>query len=284
MKFHSAAQEKAYNQAMTHKFKAIAFDIDGTLTPFSRFVIPDSLHQAMSELPEETQLILCTGRNLSFIKHKLDNIIKHFPNPEKARKRWSIISDNGGAAYVYSPQKKDYKRIYEVPWPKKQIDMETLSAFIKERFGWHTVIVTRERTMVVVFPKYFYFFPRMVRRLSNRLARQLNNLLQQMELSATLKVQNSGLGSLIIPIESGKGFALKAWAKDQKISLKDVLCIGDSPGPGENDEDFLNGECGTAFSVGKQVHSVYPLPVLDARGRKLWGPPGTEVLLRELFL
>lgn len=283
MKFLSAAQEAAYKKALQHSYKAIAFDIDGTLTEFARFTIPDSMMMALNALPPQLPLLLCTGRPFEFIKGKINNIIRHAQDPEAARKQWTIIADNGGSAYTYNEKKDDYEALFHVPWPEERIAQETLRAFIKDRFGWHVVTDTREHTMVVIYHKHLYLFPRLVRQLSGHTAKQLNALFTEMDLHQVLKVQNSGLGSLIIPIESGKGHAIERWAKHAKIDLKDVLCIGDSPQVGGNDEDFLSGNYGVPFSVGKQTPKLYPLPVLDEKGKKLWGPKGTEYLVRHLF-
>lgn len=284
MKFNSTTQEKAHKAAIKHKFKAIAFDIDGTITPFARFTIPDSLMKTINSIPTDVPLLLCTGRPFEYIKKKLNNILKHAKDPEAARRQWSIIANNGSSAYVFDPQKNDYEQILSIPWPKERIEKETLEAFIKDRLGWHVVLDTRKYTMVVIFHKHFYLFPRLVRRLSVRLAGQLKKLFTEMDLHGELQIQNSGLGSLIIPVESGKGHAIKAWSKHAGISMKDILCIGDSPGPGENDEDFLSGDFGVSFSVGKQTKNTYPLPVLDEKGRKVWGPSGTEHLLKTISL
>ena len=111
----------------------------------------------------------------------------------------------------------------------------------------------------------------------------MRNLFKKMDLDEHFLIQDSGIGCLIIPAESGKGKAVKRWAKHLKIPLKDILVIGDQPLKGENDEEFLNGHFGTSFTVGHQSHNTYPLPVLDERGRKLRGPEGTEYLLKALF-
>ncbi len=284
MKFISAAQEKAYKAAIKHKFKAIAFDIDGTLTPFARFIIPDTLMEELNSISPNIPLILCTGRPFGYIKKKIKNIIRHAKDPEVARKQWLIISDNGGSVHAYDTKKKAYIELYSVNWPEKEIKQEVMEAFIKDKLARNIITESPGKTTVVLFHRYLYLFPKFLRPLSVNLAKKLNKILTEMKLEKTLKILDSGLGSHIMPIESGKGHAIKGWAKHAKISLKDVLCIGDSPGPGENDEDFLSGDFGMAFSVGKQTQNTYPLPVLDEKGRKVWGPEGTEYLLRQLIL
>jgi len=278
MKFHSAAQEKAYKAAIKHKYKAIAFDVDGTLTPFSRFKTPDSLKETINAIAPKIHLILCTGRTLHYSKQKLGRLI----DKPKKRKQWSIIADNGVTLNIF--KNSGYKEVHKTPWPKKAIKKEVLASFIKQRLGWAVKVQVREHNVIVIFPKQFYLFPRIVRRYSSHIAKKLNHLLKEMNLGKDLKIQDSGIGSLIIPANAGKGHAIAHWAKLHKIPQKDILCIGDKAGPGENDEDFLSGQFGTPFTVGKQNPSKFPFPVLDKKDRKLWGPKGTEYLLKQIPL
>lgn len=283
MKFLSAAQEKAYKAALKHRYKAVAFDIDGTLTEISRWRIPETLCAVLNNLPADIPLAFCTGRSMEHIQKKLTHIFKDAPDPDIQRKRWHILSENGGAAYTWNPRKKDYDKFLDVVWPDSVITQEALAAFITNKLGWHVLIVHREHSMVVRFHDWVYVFPRIARILSRRTAAKLNHLFEKMGIQKDLIVQDSGIGNLIIPITSGKGKAVAHWAKHMKLKLSDILVIGDQAHPGENDEEFLCGRYGTAFTVGRQTNNLYPLPVLDDKGKKLWGPRGTEFLLRKLF-
>ncbi len=283
MEFLSAAQEKATRRALQKRYKAVAFDIDGTLTALGRWIIPHSLRQTLLSLPKNIPLAFCTGRSFDHIKGKLAHITEKAKDEEAERKRWSVLAENGGACYEYHPRKKDHELFYEVSWPKHRITPEAMEAFIKDKYGWHCVIVIRDHSVVIRFPDWFYLFPKTTRIVSRHTASSLRNLFKKMDLDEHFLIQDSGIGCLIIPAESGKGKAVKRWAKHLKIPLKDILVIGDQPLKGENDEEFLNGHFGTSFTVGHQSHNTYPLPVLDERGRKLRGPEGTEYLLKALF-
>lgn len=283
MKFLSPAQEEATQKALKHRYKAVAFDIDGTLTELSRWIIPESLCKVLNDLPLDVPLAFCTGRAVDHIKGKLAHIVDYAVNPKEQQLRWSILAENGGAGYFWNPKKKNYDRFFEVPWPDSVITQDALEAFIKDKLGWHVQIMIKEHSMVVRFHDWSYIFPRIARMLSSRTSKQLATLFKKMKIEHDIQILDSGVGNLLVPKASGKGKAVAQWAKHLGISLKDVLVIGDKAQPGENDEEFLCGKYGTAFTVGHQTANLFPLPVLDEHGRKLWGPAGTEWLLRNLF-
>jgi HAD superfamily hydrolase (TIGR01484 family) len=273
MQFISKAQEKAYAQAMKRKYKAVAFDVDGTLTHFGRFLIPPSLGRVLEELP--IPIAICSGRRLDYLIGELEFII-HKPN------RFAFC-ENGCIGYKYDYENEKFKKIYEVPWPSKRITPNALEAFMKDKFGWHMHISVRPHSVVAFYPSWFYIFPKLVRKISNSAAKKIRTLLQAMKIDDIIMAKDSGIGNILMPIQGGKGPAMQALAKHLNIPVKSILVIGDQANPGENDEDFLDGKNGTAFTVGKQTKNVYPLPVLDSRQRKLTGPFGTEALLKQLF-
>lgn len=283
MKFLSPAQEEATKNALTHRYKAVAFDIDGTLTELSRWIIPESLCKVLNNLPLDLPLAFCTGRAVDHIQAKLDHIFDYATNADEQRLRWAILSENGGAGYLWNPKKVDYERFFEVPWPNSIITQDALEAFVKDKLGWHIQIVIKEHSMVLRFHNWSYIFPRIARMLSSRTHKQLIKLFKKMKIEDEIQVLDSGVGNLLVPKASGKGKAVANWAKSLGISLSDVLVIGDKAQIGENDEEFLCGKYGVAFTVGRQTTNLFPLPVLDENGRKLWGPRGTEWLLKRLF-
>lgn len=287
MPYHSIAQEKAaaavFKRAGKRSFKGIVFDIDGTLTPLSRWVIPSSLCKMLTGLPSSVHLALCTGRAFDDIQLRLAHICQSAFDSHREQKRWALLAENGGVGYIQDPYHSKYTTFFEVAWPKHLITKDAMQAFIKDKFGWHVQVVIRPHSLVVRFHNWVYFFPKMTRLLSHRMAKKIRHLFSTMGLGKDFLVQDSGIGNLIIPEASGKGKAVKRWAQHIGISLEDVLVIGDQPAPGENDEEFLSGHYGTAFSVGGLTHHTYPLPVLDEQRKKLWGPEGTEYLLKKIF-
>lgn len=275
-------QSSALEKALHHPFKAVAFDMDGTLTKLSRFLIPRDLSQTLTEIPPHIPRALCTGRPLEYIHTQLTLICSHATDPAAEHARWWIFAENGGIGYRWNPRKKEYTHFYEIPWPSEKVTQDALEAFIKDRLGWMVTVRIRPYSMVVRYPNWVYFFPRLTRTISRHTYKRLHRLLEDMNLHHDFSVQDSGIGNILLPKESGKGHAMVRWAKELGIPLHDILVVGDQPRPGENDEDFLSGHHGTSFTVGELTENIYPLPVLSSRGTHLKGPTGTAALLKRV--
>lgn len=259
-----------------------AFDVDGTLTEFGKWSIPKELLFALTEIPHHVPLALCTGRPLKYIHEKLDLIVETSSNPDAERKRWSVICENGGAAYVHQPRTKSYEMFFEAPWPDQKIPKEQLADVIQKALGWHVETVIRDYTVVVRFPAWFYIFPSLVKLASKRTRRKLEHLLKKEGWDSLLQVQDSGIGNIILPKANGKHFAAKAWMDHLELPHQKMICIGDRPDPGGNDEDFLSGQFGKGFTVGELNPKNKPTPVFDVEGRRLIGPRATLELIKKL--
>lgn len=282
MNFISAQQEKAFHSAMKKKFKAAAFDVDGTLTHLGKQTISKNLVNTLAHLPAHVPLAICTGREVQHLQARLAHICETNVDSHDHRMRWTIFCENGSAGYTFDCKKKIYKKWFEIPWPAKEIKKDVLAAFITERISWPAVVIEREYSIVVRFPKFFYLSSRLVKRLSRKTNKRLNGLLKELQLDHAFSSQDSGIGNIIIPRQSGKGKAIKLWAKRLKIPLQDILVVGDKAHAGGNDEEMLSGKFGTPFTVGSSTKNLHPFPVIDKRGRKLIGPEGTLELLSQV--
>ncbi len=281
MSFHSHVQKKAYQKALQDPLKAVAFDVDGTLTHFSRFIIPRSLAEVLVQIPPHIPRAICTGRELQFIHSQLKHICSHAENPQEERKRWVIFLENGALAYEWDEDKQDYKSFLEVPWPEPY-QKEEMQAVIKKHMRGRGSVGVRDYTLVVLNPRWAYFFPNLTKLLSKRNHARLETLFRKRGWDKAFSVQNSGIGNVILSKESGKGNAMQHWAKHLKIRADEILVVGDQPRLGGNDADFLNGRNGTPFTVGELTHEDYPFPVHDAKGHRLQGPEGTKALLGQV--
>ena len=281
MIFHSAAQKEAHEKALKHPFKAVAFDVDGTLTHFARFTIPSFMAEALVKIPPHIPRAICTGRDLRFIHTQLEHISAHSLNPAEELERWFVFAENGAVGYRWNPRKKDYEAWYDLPWPKEPT-MDTVEAFGKDKLGSQGIFILREHTVVIRHPNWVYLFGPLTRVLSKRGHHKMELLFKKYGWDKDLMIQDSGIGNVILPRSCGKGNAMQKWAKVLKVPVKDILVIGDQPEKGGNDEDFLNGNNGTSFTVGERTHMTFPLPVLDEKHRKLKGPEGTAKLLGQV--
>lgn len=274
-------QSAALARALRHPFKAVAFDVDGTLTHFARFIIPSFVAEALVAIPKNIPRAICTGRDLRFIHTQLDHICGHSENPEEEKKRWWVFAENGSQAYQWNARKKDYERWFEVPWPAEP-SMDTVEAFGKDKLGGSGIFILREHTMVVRHHDWVYLWPRFTRYMSRRSHQKLQSVFEKNQWLKTFMIQDSGIGNVILPRASGKGNSMQRWAEHLKIPLRDILVVGDQARPGENDEDFLSGHAGTAFTVGALTQNLFPLPVLTPSGTQLKGPEGTAALLKQV--
>ena len=275
------------------KIRAIAFDIDGTLTPFSRFEVPASLRKKLMNLPADLPVAICSGRKLWYIKEKFADILTG-PN------RFAFC-ENGGVAYRYNPDASSidstglnssgklsdgvhegFEELCKISWPEEKMSREEFGKFINKGMGPFIHIRVSKYSMVTIYPSFLYKIPRLVRFVSGRSARKLRHILKKAGFNETFDVLDSGIGNIILPRTSGKGNAMQRWAEHLGIPVSQIITVGDQAGPGENDEDFLSGENGTAFTVGKLTDRIYPLPVLGPDGESLSGPAGTSFLLDQL--
>lgn len=280
MRFNSEAQEQEYKKVMKRTFRAAAFDIDGTLTEFGRPGIPEYLEEAFAALPSDFPLAICSGRDLKHIQKKILEI-QHKSEYYRQKEEFFIFSENGCAGHVYDSKKQKFKELFCLSWPDEIILREEMSLALKSIFSWHKIIHIRDASLVIRFPSFFYIWPSFIRGVSAITRRQTESYLKKAKLDKYFSVQDSGIGCIIIPHEAGKGKSMKKWSEHLKIPLRDILVVGDKPEKGGNDEEFLNGDYGTSFTVGKLTHNIYPLPVFDENGRKIEGPLGTYNLLQQ---
>lgn len=276
MKFNSQEQEAAYRRAMSHAYKAVAFDIDGTLTKLGNLRIPRKLSEKLGELAGKLPFIICSGRDIEHIKLKIHAIT--------GRKKYFIVCENGGAGYVYDCKSSAHKQLFEVIWPDKIITAAELSLLLDKKFPWKIVVQARAHSVILYFHAFFYIFPPLVKKLSSLLARATKRFLEKEGLSEYFNIEDSGIGVIVLPQASGKGKAIKKISTLLKIPLRDFLVVGDMPEDGKNDCEFLSGKYGTAFTVGKTTSNIYPLPVYNPQGKKLSGPEGTYCLLKTLVI
>jgi HAD superfamily hydrolase (TIGR01484 family) len=288
---YTPAQKKAYKKALQTPVKAVAFDVDGTLTNFCRFTIPNTLVETLNEIPLHIPLAICTGRPVDFIKGKIDQICGNFT---EQRERWYVIAENGGAGYVYNSKTGKYDEFFKAAWPEEIISRVNLCMLLKDGLGRKAPMIhKRDFSVVITFQKWFYYtfysIPKLIQSRSAQMVSRVRIFLSKTPLHTStetladhFKVLDSGLGSLILPMANGKGAALKHWAKHLGISLDELVCIGDRPDPGGNDEDMMTGETGHAFTAGHLTENIHPLPVFTEDGKRLIGPAATEAIVERL--
>jgi hydroxymethylpyrimidine pyrophosphatase-like HAD family hydrolase len=269
---------------MKESYSALAFDVDGTLTPFARFTVSKEMKQSLQNIPLQVPLALCTGRPFDYAVHKIEELLEGAADFSDQRARWTLLCDNGASGYTWNASTQTYENFFAEPWPADIIEQDLLLTMLQDEFGSWAQIIVREFTMVVLCPQWMYHFPPLVHWYAGRLRQKLEKYFKAWGLTGQLCSQNSGLGNLIFSGKAGKGKAVEKWAKRLGVPTDSIACVGDRPEPGGNDEEFLSGKYGTAFTVGEATKNPQPYPVLDAQGKAVRGPKGTQLLISQISL
>ncbi|MFH1720500.1 MAG: HAD hydrolase family protein [Patescibacteria group bacterium] len=253
------------------KFKAVLFDIDGTLTNLGERGIPADLEAKLNELIDRgIPVAVCSGR------HHPDSIVNRLGNiqPEK----WILIAENGSVGYHF--KEGEWKEFYRVPWPKNSIPKDELAEILQSKMA---------------FSKFFNNPSTLIMRPGEALEVSLAELerlcdLYQLEIEKIFKergetglnINNSKIGIIINPSGGDKDCGIIEYAKYLGIENdKEILCIGDQPSEGDNDQYFLNGKHGTPYSVGEEAGNAST--VEDENGNTLYGPAGTLRILNSFY-
>ncbi len=277
-----STRHAAFQAALQKKYRAVAFDFDGTLTPFARFEIPTELKIKLAHLPPHVPRALCTGRDLKFVRQQLDNIVAHAENPNEEKKRWTLFTENGAEGFVWNAERKDFEQFFEVEWPETTVPQEKLVALLSQKGGFWNRVLARPHTVVMRHHNWIYYLPKLTRIFSRRMHKKLERWIREEWAASYLQIQDSGIGNVVLPVLAGKGNAMRRWVERLKIDPKTLVVVGDQAAKGGNDYDFLSGEVGTAFTVGELSQEAAPLAVFDAKGRRLQGPEGTRTLLENI--
>lgn len=221
------------------KYKAVMFDIDGTLTELGERVIPDFLVAKLNELTRSgVSCAVCSGR------HHSESILDRLKvdSPEK----WVLITENGAAGYSF--KNGSWNEFYRIPWPSGTILKDELADILQKRMTFSrffnnlsTIIfrpdVPLEASATEVATK------------CDEYDSIVKKIFKEMNITG-LHISNSRIGIIIGPENGDKDAGVLEFAKFLGISdTKEIVCIGDQPNKGYNDHYFLNGKYGTPFTV-----------------------------------
>jgi len=219
-------------------FKAIMFDVDGTLTELGERYIPEFLEKRLREIIEmEMPVAVCSGR------HHPDAILNRLGNmyPEK----WTLFAENGACGYSFD--NGEWKEFYRVAWPYS-VNKDELAETILNRMPCSnsynnpsSFIFRPGETLDIPLPE--------LERLCAEYALQTEEIFKERGITG-IRINNSQIGIILNPFDGDKDRGAKEFAKLLGVSDdKEIACIGDQPCEGCNDEKFLNGDFGTPFIV-----------------------------------
>jgi len=289
------------------KFKAFMFDFDGTITDKGVSVPQQDMVDTLVELAQNTPIACCTGRQMeSFVRHGLNYFLDGISEDRRLGllKNLHLIAENGSIGYFYDLEEDCFKEFYQTPWPKDFVDRDFFMDALAEKINDNgKVYFDRHRVVVVVAPVISSHSGDAnvedVYKASQLLYDMIIDKLEfisrakGVHFSEFLHVGNSGIGVVVIPADGDKDNGIKMFADylrknrgmilDKKAS--EILLVGDRPQVGGNDHYFLNGNYGTAFSVGALCDDAdSPVPVLDDNGNRIFHADGTMFLIRKEFL
>lgn len=284
-------QQKAFWDALTQEYSGCIFDIDGTLTVRGDEFIPMYLQPKLAALSMHVPMAVCTARRLQHAHDKLASLFGHAVDPLHCQSNWMLICENGAIGYVFDSGKRAYVEIYREEYPYPEPLREALFQHMNKILGEKIGISFMNVISMVFRPPWDGLSREEVARRSREIALIIQEHLLQFDPKGLLKVGDAGIGVNIFPANSNKEKGVVEFAKrvistrGYKLSpeAKEIVVVGDQPEPLGNDEQFLNGEYGTPFTVGNlHPEHFFPLPVLNAAGEVLQGPEATLSLLERL--
>ncbi|MBL4693923.1 HAD hydrolase family protein [Candidatus Gracilibacteria bacterium] len=275
-----------------HRFKAIMFDFDGTVTEPGQYSPPQELADELRSLAGKMPIAFCTGRQLeSFMNHGFDSL--GFNGDEL--KNLFLIAENGSIGYHF--ENGSAEEFYRADWPEDFVSraklMEDLVEVVKE-FGM--VYNNAHQVVVVMRTKIHYSEVRDIE-VVNALSKQIFEVVaayfarEYPGYEEYFHIGDSGIGVVICPAKGDKDNGIQKFAEylRAKRSLelgneaREILVIGDSPQVGGNDHYFLNGDYGTPYTVGHLEESNKNLrTVVSIDGKRLMHAEGTLHLLKGL--
>ncbi len=284
-------QKEAFQQALQKKYTACIFDIDGTLTVLGDKSIPADLQPRLADFSMSVPMAVCTARRLQSALDILVPVFGHAVNPLYCQANWMLICENGAIGYVFDPEKKSYVEIYRAKYPYPEAMRENLfghlNFILKDRLG-----LSFKNVVSLVFrPPQEGVSSDDIQKHCREITKIIQQELIPYDPKGLLAVGDSGLGVSIFPANSNKEQGILEFAKciaakhGYKISpeAREIIAVGDQPGPLGNDEGFLKGIYGTSFTVGNtHPENLLPLPVFDNKGSILKGPEATLFLLGQL--
>jgi hypothetical protein len=288
---HQARQKEAFKQALQKVYTACIFDIDGTLTVHGDEYIPAFLQPRLAAISMEIPMAVCTGRRLQHALDKLAPLFMHATDPLHCQANWMLVCENGAVAYTFDLKNKKYEEFYRENYPYPEEIRSAMFYRIRDRLGNLAGDCFMNVVGMVFRPQWEGIQLEEVKKRSREIAMIVQREVAPYDPKGLLKVGDSGIGVTVFPTNSTKQRGIAEFARFLASSrgfrlspeAREIVAIGDQPGPLGNDEDFLKGILGTPFTVGEtNPENLMPLPVFDEIGAVLKGPEATMFLLESL--
>jgi hypothetical protein len=214
-------------------------------------------------------------------------------DPATCQQNFIFICENGCIGYFYDKEAREYKEFYRIPYPYAEAHRDNLFSRINSALGNKIGLSFKKEVGMVFRPVNLDDTDReALAARSREVAKIIEGVLAVADPKGALKIGDSGIGVNVFPYTGNKEQGTLMFAKfiREKLGMnvdenaKELVTVGDQPGPYGNDETFLNGKYGTPFTVGEtHPENLLPLPVYDlSTNTVLKGPEGTIYLLKNL--
>lgn len=283
-------RNKLFQDAIKQPYPGAVFDIDGTLTNRGQEFIPDFVLEVLANIGLKVPVAVCTGRNLQLALEKIAPVFARASDAARCQNNWILICENGNIGYAYNSLKKNYDEIFRIHWPYSEIEKINLFKEIKGILGNKTGECFMNPVTIVFRPNNADQIDNVeLAKRSRELANIIQDHLRKIDHKKLLKIGDSGIGVIIFNHIGNKEIGAEKFAEFLRAKGfeigpdgRELLIVGDQPGPMGNDEGFLNGKFGTAFTVGEtNGDKIYPLPVFENK-QIIKGPHATVSLLNRL--
>lgn len=281
-------QPLSFADALAQPYRAAMFDIDGTLTEMGESHVPQPLRHKLCEVSRAVPVAFCSGRKFDGILGKLEEILAEVSPAERPalRRNWYFFLENGAIGVRYNAKEEQHERFYTFEWPESLIPiMEMQSLVAREVSSLARAEVRRNEFNVGIYPE------KALAEITAVIASHLKLYLKTRSDWGIFHVVDSGVAVHVMPKFPDKDYGIVRFAEvlreERGVTfspeIREILVVGDQPGPGFNDERFLNGKNGTPFTVGRRLAGAFPLSV-EREGVPLNGPEGTLHLLNAIKL
>ncbi|MDP2624871.1 MAG: hypothetical protein Q8P27_01665 [Candidatus Peregrinibacteria bacterium] len=283
--------ENLFQEAITRRYVAAMFDVDGTLTQMGSGDIPKPLLEHIGQLSMQVPLAICTGRRFKGILDKLQLFIDEAPDEMVARKNWYLFIENGAIGIRYNSETQEYERFYQIDWPEEHITMQsTLETILPLVEAVHPVETRLNECNIGIYPlNQNGYTKKELAEITSDMSTVIRDSLNTIPEGERLQVVDSGIATHVIDIRADKDRGIREFGnilRNRGIKLteqdREILIIGDQPGEGCNDAKFLEGKWGTPFTAEHLFEGrEYPIPIFE-NGEILKGPTATMSLLKQI--
>lgn len=213
---------------------AIFFDVDGVLTNLNQAKVSNNLLLLLSNLIQNNfMVVLNSGRSVSWLKREILEPLNDFNSPihKLNSAKLFIIGEKGGAWLDFDEQSSLNQKVLfdEVAQiPDKLISI--VKKLVKSKFDKVMFVDLTKRTILTLERKPTASIESF-QSAQKEIALELKNILSELHLSSTIKIDLTTIAIDIQNIVLGKGCGVKKflnWVDQQKITINHFFTIGDS--------------------------------------------------------